>query len=170
MAGIAIVQTTLAGTVHQGVFCTKTVIARGSRFGPFKGRVVHTSEIKTHDDNSCMWEVGATPCWVIFHRRRLHQYHLTIITSPLLPHHYHLIIITSSLSPHYYLIIITSSLSPHHYHLTIITSPLLPHRYHLINITSSLSPHQYHLIVITSPLSPHHYHLTIITSPLLPHH
>lgn len=58
ISGIAIVQTTFAGSVHHGVFCTKTVIARGSRFGPFKGRVIHTSEIKTNDDNSCMWEVG----------------------------------------------------------------------------------------------------------------
>nr|KAG5706025.1 hypothetical protein BaRGS_028134 [Batillaria attramentaria] len=55
--GIAIIQTTFAGSVHYGVFCTKTVIARGSRFGPFKGRIIHTSEIKTHDDNSYMWEI-----------------------------------------------------------------------------------------------------------------
>lgn len=62
ISGIAIVQTTFAGSVHHGVFCTKTVIARGSRFGPFKGRVIHTSEIKTNDDNSCMWEVGNRDC------------------------------------------------------------------------------------------------------------
>ncbi|KAK7102157.1 PR domain zinc finger protein 14-like [Littorina saxatilis] len=55
--GIAIVQTTFAGVVHHGVFCAKTVISRSTRYGPFKGRIVHTSEIKTHDDNSNMWEI-----------------------------------------------------------------------------------------------------------------
>ncbi|PVD24051.1 hypothetical protein C0Q70_14520 [Pomacea canaliculata] len=55
--GIAIIQSSFAGIVHHGVFCTKTVIARGARFGPFKGRIIHTSEIKTLDDNSYMWEI-----------------------------------------------------------------------------------------------------------------
>lgn len=41
-----------------GVFCSQA-IPKGVRFGPFQGRVVHTSEIKTYDDNSLMWEVGA---------------------------------------------------------------------------------------------------------------
>ena len=69
ISGIAIVQTTFAGSVHHGVFCTKTVIARGSRFGPFKGRVIHTSEIKTNDDNSCMWEVGRSRILFPTHER-----------------------------------------------------------------------------------------------------
>ncbi|XP_012943945.2 PR domain zinc finger protein 14-like [Aplysia californica] len=55
--GVTIYQTRFAGTVHMGVFCTKTVISRGTRYGPFKGKVVHTSEVKTDDDNTCMWEV-----------------------------------------------------------------------------------------------------------------
>ncbi|XP_041349181.1 PR domain zinc finger protein 14-like [Gigantopelta aegis] len=55
--GVAVFQTTFAGTVHCGVFCTKTVIAKGLKFGPFKGRIVNTSEVKTNDDNSHMWEV-----------------------------------------------------------------------------------------------------------------
>eukprot|EP00106_Octopus_bimaculoides_P010424 XP_014777866.1 PREDICTED: PR domain zinc finger protein 14-like [Octopus bimaculoides] len=55
--GLAIYQTTFAGAVHYGIFCTNTVISKGTRFGPFKGRIVNTSEIKTHDDNSFMWEV-----------------------------------------------------------------------------------------------------------------
>ncbi|XP_055958319.1 PR domain zinc finger protein 14 [Patella vulgata] len=54
---IAIHQTGFAGTIHCGVFCSKTVIAKGTRYGPFKGRVVNTSEVKTNDDNSFMWEV-----------------------------------------------------------------------------------------------------------------
>ncbi|KAK6174939.1 hypothetical protein SNE40_013493 [Patella caerulea] len=55
--GITIHQTGFAGTIHCGVFCSKTVIAKGTRYGPFKGRVVNTSEVKTNDDNSFMWEV-----------------------------------------------------------------------------------------------------------------
>ena len=46
-----------AGVIHYGVFCTRTVIAKGTKFGPFKGRIINTSEIKTNDDNSLMWEV-----------------------------------------------------------------------------------------------------------------
>uniref|UniRef100_A0A8C3BC44 PR/SET domain 14 n=1 Tax=Cairina moschata TaxID=8855 RepID=A0A8C3BC44_CAIMO len=39
-----------------GVFCTDP-IPKGVRFGPFQGKVVNTTEIKTYDDNSLMWEV-----------------------------------------------------------------------------------------------------------------
>ncbi|XP_002739286.2 uncharacterized protein LOC100373135 [Saccoglossus kowalevskii] len=55
--GIAIYQTTFAGCMHYGVFCNKDVIPKGTRFGPFVGRTVHTSEIKTNDDNTHMWEI-----------------------------------------------------------------------------------------------------------------
>lgn len=41
---------------HLGVFCTDP-IPKGVRFGPFQGKVVNTTEIKTYDDNSLMWEV-----------------------------------------------------------------------------------------------------------------
>uniref|UniRef100_A0A7M4FN27 PR/SET domain 14 n=1 Tax=Crocodylus porosus TaxID=8502 RepID=A0A7M4FN27_CROPO len=55
-AGLAVLQA-LCGDVPQlGVFCTEP-IPKGVRFGPFQGRVVNTSEIKTYDDNSLMWEV-----------------------------------------------------------------------------------------------------------------
>ena len=47
-----------AGVVHYGVFCRKEVIPTGTRYGPFKGKIVNTSEIKTFDDNTHMWEVG----------------------------------------------------------------------------------------------------------------
>ncbi|KAH3891737.1 hypothetical protein DPMN_015844 [Dreissena polymorpha] len=50
--------TTFAGMVHYGVFCRKQTIPKGTRYGPFKGKVVNTSEIKSFDDNSFMWEVG----------------------------------------------------------------------------------------------------------------
>ncbi|OWK49897.1 PR domain zinc finger protein 14 [Lonchura striata] len=32
-------------------------LPEGVRFGPFQGKVVNTSEIKTYDDNSLMWEI-----------------------------------------------------------------------------------------------------------------
>ena len=43
--------------VHYGVFCSKGVIPKGTTFGPFQGKLVNMSEIKTNDDNSFMWEV-----------------------------------------------------------------------------------------------------------------
>ncbi|GFR66142.1 PR domain zinc finger protein 14-like [Elysia marginata] len=55
--GLAIYQTQFAGLLHAGVFCTRTVIARGTRYGPYKGKTVTPSETKSRDDNSCMWEV-----------------------------------------------------------------------------------------------------------------
>ena len=42
---------------HVGVFCSSPV-AKGVRFGPFQGKVVNTSEVRTHRDNSLMWEVN----------------------------------------------------------------------------------------------------------------
>ena len=59
VSGIELFQTTFAGAIHYGVFCRKTVITKGSVFGPFRGKQVNTSEIKTNDDNSFMWEVSA---------------------------------------------------------------------------------------------------------------
>lgn len=42
---------------HFGVFCCNP-IAKGVRFGPFQGKVVNASEVKTYGDNSLMWEVS----------------------------------------------------------------------------------------------------------------
>ena len=55
--GLQIKMAAVGGVGHCGVFCTKPVIAKGTQFGPFAGKVVNTSEIKTNDDNSFMWEV-----------------------------------------------------------------------------------------------------------------
>ncbi|KAL8624687.1 hypothetical protein ACOMHN_038233 [Nucella lapillus] len=54
---LSISQTCLAGVVHNGVFNRGDVISKGVKYGPFKGKVVNTSEIKTFDDNSYMWEI-----------------------------------------------------------------------------------------------------------------
>ncbi|XP_077208319.1 PR domain zinc finger protein 14 isoform X2 [Paroedura picta] len=54
--GLTVLQTVSAEGPQLGIFCTQA-IPKGVRFGPFRGRVVHTSEIKTYDDNSLMWEI-----------------------------------------------------------------------------------------------------------------
>ena len=58
LTGITVVQTILAGIEHHGVFCTQMTINRGTKFGPYKGRILKTSEIKACRDNSYMWEVN----------------------------------------------------------------------------------------------------------------
>lgn len=50
-------QTAFGDAPHFGVFCSN-FIAKGVRFGPFQGKVVNASEVKTHRDNSRMWEVS----------------------------------------------------------------------------------------------------------------
>ncbi|XP_055861178.1 PR domain zinc finger protein 14-like [Biomphalaria glabrata] len=56
-SGLILAQTSFGGVVHYAVFCGRHVIPKGSRFGPFKGRVVNPSEMKTFDDNAYMWEI-----------------------------------------------------------------------------------------------------------------
>jgi len=61
--GLELREETFGGAVHYGVFCGRdTVIPRSTRYGPFAGKIVNTSEIKTNDDNSFMWEVRAPSC------------------------------------------------------------------------------------------------------------
>nr|XP_046227785.1 PR domain zinc finger protein 14 [Scatophagus argus] len=55
--GLAILQSTWGNVSHRGVFADKSSIPKGTRFGPFQGKLVNTSEIKTYDDNTLMWEV-----------------------------------------------------------------------------------------------------------------
>ncbi|XP_072175541.1 uncharacterized protein [Diadema setosum] len=56
--GLAVLRTSLSPAhSHYSVYCQQTVILKGARFGPFTGRVVHPSEIKSHDDTSLMWEI-----------------------------------------------------------------------------------------------------------------
>ncbi|CAH6777288.1 PR domain zinc finger protein 14 [Phodopus roborovskii] len=54
--GLCLLQTALGDVLHFGVFCSN-FIAKGVRFGPFQGKVVNASEVKTHRDNSRMWEI-----------------------------------------------------------------------------------------------------------------
>ncbi|XP_063062454.1 PR domain zinc finger protein 14 [Engraulis encrasicolus] len=54
---LSLVQTTCGGVSHYGVFAEKAAIPKGARFGPFTGKLVNTSEIKTYDDNTLMWEI-----------------------------------------------------------------------------------------------------------------
>ncbi|XP_051969297.1 PR domain zinc finger protein 14-like [Xyrauchen texanus] len=55
--GLSILQTHCGSISHYGVFADKGTIPKGTRFGPFQGKLVNTSEIKTYDDNTLMWEV-----------------------------------------------------------------------------------------------------------------
>ncbi|XP_069477266.1 PR domain zinc finger protein 14 [Ambystoma mexicanum] len=54
--GLSILQTMYGGVPQSGVFST-SIIPKGVKLGPFQGKVVNTSEIKTYDDNSLMWEI-----------------------------------------------------------------------------------------------------------------
>ncbi|KAM9279127.1 PR domain zinc finger protein 14 [Cariama cristata] len=54
--GLSVLRVTCGDVCQLGVFCTAP-IPKGVRFGPFQGKVVNTSEIKTYDDNSLMWEI-----------------------------------------------------------------------------------------------------------------
>ncbi|KAM8822515.1 PR domain zinc finger protein 14 [Spinachia spinachia] len=55
--GLTVVQASWGDVSHCGVFTDKSSIPQGTRFGPFQGKLVNTSEIKTYDDNTLMWEV-----------------------------------------------------------------------------------------------------------------
>ncbi|XP_012935295.1 PR domain zinc finger protein 14-like [Aplysia californica] len=55
--GLLLSQTGLSGLTHYAVFCGTHPIPKGTKFGPFKGRVVNPSEMKTFDDNGYMWEI-----------------------------------------------------------------------------------------------------------------
>ncbi|XP_017523905.3 PR domain zinc finger protein 14 [Manis javanica] len=54
--GLCLRQTMFGEVPHFGVFCCNP-IAKGVRFGPFQGKVVNASEVKTYGDNSLMWEI-----------------------------------------------------------------------------------------------------------------
>ncbi|XP_053323738.1 PR domain zinc finger protein 14 [Spea bombifrons] len=54
--GLCIFKTMYGDIPKSGVF-SANIIPKGVRFGPFQGKVVNTSEIKTYDDNSLMWEI-----------------------------------------------------------------------------------------------------------------
>ncbi|XP_077591908.1 PR domain zinc finger protein 14 isoform X1 [Stigmatopora nigra] len=56
--GLSVVQAWWGGVSHCGVFTSaKSNVPKGTRFGPFPGKLVNTSEMKTYDDNTLMWEV-----------------------------------------------------------------------------------------------------------------
>ncbi|XP_014163322.1 PR domain zinc finger protein 14 [Geospiza fortis] len=54
--GLSVLRVAYGDVSQLGVFCMDP-IPKGVRFGPFQGKVVNTSEIKTYDDNSLMWEI-----------------------------------------------------------------------------------------------------------------
>lgn len=56
VTGLAVFHGDILGIPQVGVFA-KTDISKGTRFGPYRGKIVQTSEIKANDDCSVMWEV-----------------------------------------------------------------------------------------------------------------
>ncbi|KAM4688927.1 PR domain zinc finger protein 14 [Discoglossus pictus] len=54
--GLTVIKTLYGDITKSGVFSTN-IVPKGVKFGPFQGKVVNTSEIKTYDDNSLMWEI-----------------------------------------------------------------------------------------------------------------
>lgn len=58
--GLTVLQACWGNVSHRGVFTDKGSVPKGTRFGPFQGKLVNTSEIKTYDDNTLMWEVAAS--------------------------------------------------------------------------------------------------------------
>ncbi|XP_053571871.1 PR domain zinc finger protein 14 [Bombina bombina] len=54
--GLSVKKTIYGDVYKSGVFST-SIIPKGVKFGPFQGKVINTSEIKTYDDNSLMWEI-----------------------------------------------------------------------------------------------------------------
>ncbi|XP_056220585.1 PR domain zinc finger protein 14 [Seriola aureovittata] len=55
--GLTVLHAAWGNVSHCGVFTDKSSIPKGTRFGPFQGKLVNTSEMKTYDDNTLMWEV-----------------------------------------------------------------------------------------------------------------
>jgi hypothetical protein len=54
---IEIRQTFLPDLTHNGMFCKKTIITKGTRFGPFPGKKIFPNEMKISEDNINMWEI-----------------------------------------------------------------------------------------------------------------
>lgn len=57
-SGLCVFRCSCAGLPHCGVFAARNSIPKGTRFGPYRGKAVNTSEIKTNNDNTLMWEVS----------------------------------------------------------------------------------------------------------------
>ncbi|XP_072022512.1 uncharacterized protein [Amphiura filiformis] len=55
--GITIIKSIVGGSIHHSAFCQQTIIPKGTRFGPFTGKIVHPSEVKANDDANYMWEI-----------------------------------------------------------------------------------------------------------------
>nr|XP_003479982.1 PR domain zinc finger protein 14 [Cavia porcellus] len=54
--GLYLMRVMLGATPHFGVFCS-SFLAKGIKFGPFEGKLISTSELKIHNDNSQVWEI-----------------------------------------------------------------------------------------------------------------
>ncbi|XP_020626006.1 PR domain zinc finger protein 14-like [Orbicella faveolata] len=55
--GLQLIGATLSTDTHHAVLCSQPFISKGTRFGPYEGRVVEPSEIGNRQDTAFMWEV-----------------------------------------------------------------------------------------------------------------
>ena len=60
--GLKVLETTFPGGRHIGVFCKERLISKGTRFGPFKGTILETKDLRPQENNT-VWEVGGTLCY-----------------------------------------------------------------------------------------------------------
>ncbi|KAI5092158.1 PR domain zinc finger protein 14 isoform X1, partial [Silurus meridionalis] len=56
-SSLCVLRCSCAGVPHCGVFAARNAIPKGTHFGPYRGKAVNTSEIKTTHDNTLMWEI-----------------------------------------------------------------------------------------------------------------
>jgi hypothetical protein len=55
--GLRIVTTSLPGADVKGVFSVQNIIAKGTRYGPYTGQIIHPDECSLQNDNA-LWEVS----------------------------------------------------------------------------------------------------------------
>lgn len=54
---LQLIGATLHSGTHYAVLCCQSVITKGTRFGPYEGRVVKPSEVSNREGTAFMWEV-----------------------------------------------------------------------------------------------------------------
>lgn len=56
--GLRLITATMGTGIHYAIFCSQKVIVKGTRFGPYTGRLVKAGDVNVGDDNPQMWEVS----------------------------------------------------------------------------------------------------------------
>lgn len=67
--GLRLITATMGTGIHYAIFCSQKVIIKGTRFGPYTGRLVKPGDVNIGEDNPQMWEVSfdiAQVCSLLF--------------------------------------------------------------------------------------------------------